>query len=234
MPKRTTKVLDTGSGMISKFDKARDGWLMKIIRRVRKWPIIRHIRADWLSVGRMIIAVVNIILFALFIKSGEEKFISLILVFTISAYLSDLIDGSWARVEIEDGTKDENSSFGALIDNAADKAICIPSMLFVMYLLKVYWVPIVIIALEGVLGLLRIIIVRKYKIEVRANHYGQMKNWAHGFGICFILLELTVPGMAYIGYNMLKWVAIPITIISLVNHIGNVRPQIRELKRASN
>jgi len=229
MFRRTNKALGAGSEAMSKFDKARDGWLMGVIRQVRKWPIIRHIRADWLSVGRMIAAIINIILFALFIRSGEEKFISLILVFTIAAYISDLVDGSLARVEIDEGIKDPDSNFGALIDNIADKAVCIPSMLFVMYLLKVYWVPFTIIALEGVLALLRIIIIRKYKLEIRANRYGQMKNWAHGFGICFILLGTLFPKMAYVGYSMLAWVAIPGTIISLLQHMWNVRPQIKEL-----
>jgi len=224
MLKRSDKALDH-------FDKARDSWLMKIIRRVRKWPLVKYVRADWLSVGRIIIAIANIVLFALFIKLGSEKLIGWILSLTIIAYVSDLIDGSWARVEIEEGLKDKDSNFGALVDNIADKTVCIPSMFFVMYLQKVYWVPIMIIAIEIVFAVFRIIIGRKYKIQARANHFGQMKNWLHGFGICFILLELTIPGVAYIGYNMLK-VAIVIGAISFLQHLYNLLPQVKALKRA--
>lgn len=233
LDKTTLHVLDAGSDTIGKVYKAQDGKLMGALRKIRAWPIFNHIKADWLSVSRMIVALINIILFFFFVFSGSKpRFILLILSFTIMAYISDLLDGPWARLEMEEGKKKLDSNFGSWIDNTADKMICIPSMVFVMYLQRVYWVPIMILLIDCSLIFLRTFIAKRHKIQLRANHYGKLKTWMQGFGICFILANQIIPGMDYVGYNILKFGAILAGLASFIKHIRNAAPQIREAKRA--
>lgn len=225
-------ILDLGSKFIGKIYKLQDGKLMGLIRKIHTWPILKYVKADWLSVGRIVIAIVNIVLFTLLLLWGVWRFLHLILSLTIIAYVSDLIDGPWARVEMELGKKTRDSDFGSWIDNIADKFICIPSMFFVIYLQKVYWVPIVVIVIDLSLVILRIFIVRKWKIQLRANHYGKLKTWLQGFGVCFTLAEGFMPGISYVAYNLLKWGAIPFAMASFAKHIRNVVPQIQAAKQA--
>lgn len=226
------RVLDDGSHVIGYVYKADTGTMLKLLRKTRPWPIFKWITADFLTIGRLIIAVTNIFLFIIGLTYiGLPDVLPIMLGLTILAYATDYFDGKYARLEIEEGTKQPDSNFGSFIDNMADKAICIPSMFFVMRLIHHYTVPIIIIVIDFALSILRIVIARKYKISLRANHYGKFKTWIQGIGISFVLAGNMVPGFGTVGYVIL-FGAIFIGILSFLKHYRNVYPQIQELKRA--
>ncbi len=226
-----TRVLTIGSDVIGKVYRAQGGWALRILRIIHKWPILKWVTADILTGMRMVIAVVNIALFILGIIMGLKNFLPFLLSLTIIAYMSDFFDGQWARLEMEEGRKKKDADFGSWLDNTADKAICIPSMFFVMYLQRAYLAPILMLIIDIFLGIFRGIIARRYKTQLRANHYGKLKTWLQGFGITFVLANYLMPGIGQVGYYILLYGAVPIGILSFIKHYQNVYSQIKRVQK---
>lgn len=234
LEKDAIQVLDGGSEAIGKVYKTQDGILILTIRRIRKWPLVKYVTANHLTALRVIFAIVNVILFITGLFVGLAKFLPFMLSFTIIAYVSDYFDGPWARAEEADGDKDPDSDFGSWFDNTADKALCIPSMFFVMYLLGRYPAPLGVLAIDVSLGFFRTYIAKRYKLELRANFYGKLKTWLQGLGICFVLADYLIHGIGLVGYNILLFGSIPVGLLSLTKHIRNVYPQIQNIKGQQN
>ncbi|MDD5626451.1 MAG: CDP-alcohol phosphatidyltransferase family protein [Patescibacteria group bacterium] len=228
---KTTAALHMGSELIGKIYRTQGGLALRIVRVVHQWPIFKWVTADILTAMRMVIAFTNVLLFILGIKWGLKNFLPFLLSLTIIAYGSDLFDGQMARLEVEEGKKKKDTNFGPWFDNMADKAVCIPSMFFIMWLRRVYLAPIAMLIVDITLGIFRWVIARKYKIQLSANHYGKFKTWLQGFSINFVLVDYLIPGIGQVGYYILLFGAIPVGILSFLKHYQNAYPQI---KRAQN
>ncbi|MFA4880455.1 MAG: CDP-alcohol phosphatidyltransferase family protein [Candidatus Doudnabacteria bacterium] len=224
---KTTAALHMGSELIGRVHKTQGRFVFRIVRAIHKWPILKWITADILTAMRLVIALMNVLLFILGIRWGLTHFLPLLLSLTIIAYASDFFDGQWARVEAEEGTKKKDTDFGSWFDNTADKAVCIPSMFFIMYLQRAYLAPITMLIIDIALGIFRWMIARRYKMQLRANHYGKFKTWLQGFSISFVLADYLIPGIGQVGYYILLYGAIPVGILSFLKHYQNVYPQIK-------
>ena len=160
-----------------------------------------------------VLRVIMVPFFVFFMLSGcggeASKWIALALF--VVASLTDLLDGYLARRD------NLVTDFGKFMDPLADKLlVCSALICFVEIGKMPAWMVIIIIAREFIISGFRLI-ASDNGIVIAANYWGKFKTVSQM--IMIILLIMYLGGVFYILGEAFKWIALALTVISLVDYI---------------
>lgn len=127
------------------------------------------------------------------------------------ASLTDLLDGKIAR------KYNLVTNFGKFMDPLADKLLVSAALVCLIPLEKLpAWVVIIIISREFIISGFRLV-ASDNGIVIAASYWGKFKTVSHMFMVIFMIADLGGAfGIIEIG---LMWIAIILTIVSLVDYI---------------
>lgn len=160
-----------------------------------------------------VLRVIMVPFFVFFMLSGcggdASKWIALALF--VVASLTDLLDGYLARRD------NLVTDFGKFMDPLADKLlVCSALICFVEIDKMPAWMVIIIIAREFIISGFRLI-ASDNGIVIAANYWGKFKTVSQM--IMIILLIMDLGGVFYFLGEAFKWIALALTVISLVDYI---------------
>ena len=166
-----------------------------------------------LTIARMII-VPFLVIFLLTGWGGEaNRYISLTLF--VVASVTDWFDGYLAR------KNNLVTNFGKFMDPLADKLLVCSAMICMIDLKRLpAWFVIIIIAREFIISGFRLIAAEN-GIVIAANYWGKFKTASQM--IMIILLILHFDGIFVILEQILIWLSLALTIISLITYIWQNR-----------
>ena len=151
--------------------------------------------------------------FVVFMKVpfGGELHRYIALAVFVVASLTDLLDGYLARRD------NLVTDFGKFMDPLADKLlVCSALICFVEIGKMPAWMVSIIIAREFIISGFRLI-ASDNGIVIAANYWGKFKTVSQM--IMIILLIMDLGGVFYILGEAFKWIALALTVISLVDYI---------------
>jgi len=206
------RVSNFTEGLISGFA----GYLMV------RWPRLARNTANVLTAWRL--AVVVGLWLIIFFTQWHNRLL-LIFGLNISAYMSDLFDGAFARA-----TKSQ-SRFGAWLDQIADKLLVLPNAYLAYYLLPLPWLlwgylvvgKIVVVLVFAIIGAdLLLVILRLFAVmrhcHVEANQYGKIKIWLQGSGFSAVYLIIIAPRSFSVLALSLLTGALVFALLSIYGH----------------
>lgn len=160
-----------------------------------------------------VLRVIMVPFFVLFmltdIGGAANKWIALV-IFCVAS-LTDMLDGKIARA------RNLVTNFGKFMDPLADKLlVCSALICFVEIGKMPAWMVIIIIAREFIISGFRLI-ASDNGIVIAANYWGKFKTVSQM--IMIILLIMDLGGVFYILGEAFKWIALALTVISLVDYI---------------
>ena len=160
-----------------------------------------------------VLRVIMVPFFVFFMLSGcggdASKWIALALF--VVASLTDLLDGYLARRD------NLVTDFGKFMDPLADKLlVCSALICFVEIDKMPAWMVIIIIAREFIISGFRLS-ASDNGIVIAANYWGKFKTVSQM--IMIILLIMDLGGVFYFLGEAFKWIALALTVISLVDYI---------------
>lgn len=160
-----------------------------------------------------ILRVLMVPFFVLFMLTGlggpANKWIALVIF--VAASLTDLLDGKIARAH------NLVTNFGKFMDPLADKLLVCSAMICLVDVGKLSaWIVIVIISREFIISGFRLI-ASDSGIVIAASYWGKFKTV---FQMAMIIVLIADLGGAFdfLG-NLLVWVALVLTIISLLDYV---------------
>ena len=158
-----------------------------------------------------IIMVPFFVLFMLTDIGGDaNKWIALVL-FCVAS-LTDLLDGKIARA------RNLVTNFGKFMDPLADKLLVCSAMICMIPLGKLSaWFVIIIIAREFIISGFRLV-ASDNGIVIAASYWGKFKTVSQMFMIILLIMDLG--GAFDILAQILVWVSLALTIISLVDYVA--------------
>ena len=128
------------------------------------------------------------------------------------ASLTDMADGKIAR------KYNLVTNFGKFMDPLADKLLVCSAMICLIETKQLYsWFVIIIIAREFIISGFRLIAVEN-GVVIAANIFGKIKTVTQMFMIIILVANIPFAPLTIIG-EILKWVALVMTILSLVIYI---------------
>ena len=129
----------------------------------------------------------------------------------IVASLTDLADGYIAR------KYNLVTNFGKFMDPLADKILTISGMICLIELGRIpSWIVIIIVAREFIISGFRLIAAENGAV-IAANYWGKFKTTFQM--IMIILMIINIPQLQIVT-NIVMWIALALTIISLVTYIN--------------
>ena len=163
-----------------------------------------------LTVSRMIM----VPFFVLFMETGlggpANKWICLAIF--IAGSLTDFLDGRIAR------SRNLITNFGKFMDPLADKMLVCSAMICFIPMGKLAaWYVIIIIAREFIISGFRLVAADN-NIVIAASYWGKFKTTSQM--IMIILLIMDLGGVFNMIAQILVWVSLALTIISLVDYIS--------------
>ncbi len=167
-----------------------------------------------------VILVPFFVAFLLLSKSSESlKWIALILF--IAASLTDLLDGKIAR------KYNLVTTFGKFMDPLADKVLTISGMICLIELGRIpSWIVVIIVAREFIISGFRLI-ATEHGIVIAANYWGKFKTTFQM--IMIILMIVNLPALSLVT-NIVMWIALALTIISLITYIQQNMDVVRTME----
>lgn len=139
----------------------------------------------------------------------------------IIASLTDWIDGKIARKH------NLITDFGKFMDPMADKLLVCSALIALVELERIpAWIVIIIIAREFVISGFRLIASNK-GLVIAAGYWGKIKTASQMLMICLMLLNL--PSLQLLT-NIVMWVALVLTIISLSDYLLKNKNVLKEQK----
>lgn len=148
---------------------------------------------------------------ALLISKTTESFKWIALALFIIASLTDLLDGKIAR------KYNLVTTFGKFMDPLADKVLTISGMICLIELGRIpSWIVVIIVAREFIISGFRLI-ATEHGIVIAANYWGKWKTTFQM--IMIILMIMNIPQLQILT-NITMWIALALTIISLVTYIN--------------
>lgn len=139
----------------------------------------------------------------------------------IIASLTDLIDGKIAR------KYNLVTNFGKFMDPIADKLLVCAAMICLVEMGRIpAWVVIVIISREFIINGFRLI-ASDNGVVIAANYWGKFKTTFQMIMIC--LLIANIPQIQILT-GIIMWVALALTVISLVDYIWTNKGVMKETK----
>lgn len=150
--------------------------------------------------------------FFLLFQGGENDTCRMIsLVIFIIASLTDLLDGKIAR------KYNLVTNFGKFMDPLADKLLVCAALICLVELKQLpAWMVIIIISREFIISGFRLV-ASDNGVVIAASYWGKFKTTFQMFAV--ILLILNIPSLIF-ATNLCVWVALVLTIISLVDYIA--------------
>ncbi len=167
-----------------------------------------------------VILVPFFVAFLLLSKSSESlKWIALVLF--IAASLTDLLDGKIAR------KYNLVTTFGKFMDPLADKVLTISGMICLIELGRIpSWIVVIIVAREFIISGFRLI-ATEHGIVIAANYWGKFKTTFQM--IMIILMIVNLPALSMVT-NIVMWIALALTIISLITYIQQNMDVVRTME----
>ncbi|MFI3171653.1 MAG: CDP-diacylglycerol--glycerol-3-phosphate 3-phosphatidyltransferase [Eubacteriales bacterium] len=143
------------------------------------------------------------------IVPGMDKWIALLL-FCIAS-LTDFFDGYLAR------KYNLVTNFGKFMDPLADKLLVASAMICLISWGKLEaWIVIIIISREFIISGFRLV-ASDNGIVIAASMWGKFKTVSHMAMVIFMIADLG--GIFYTLESLVKWIAVALTIISLVDYV---------------
>ncbi|MDO5456441.1 MAG: CDP-diacylglycerol--glycerol-3-phosphate 3-phosphatidyltransferase [Eubacteriales bacterium] len=147
----------------------------------------------------------------LLLSPGNESFKWIALVLFVVASLTDYFDGQIARKH------NLITNFGKFMDPLADKILTISGMICLIELGRIpAWIVIIIVAREFIISGFRLIAAES-GVVIAANYWGKFKTTFQM--IMIILMIVNLPQLQLIT-TIVMWIALALTIISLVTYIN--------------
>ena len=147
---------------------------------------------------------------ALLISKTTESMKWAALVLFIVASLTDLLDGKIAR------KYNLVTTFGKFMDPLADKVLTISGMICLIELGRIpSWIVVIIVAREFIISGFRLI-ATEHGIVIAANYWGKWKTTFQM--IMIILMIMNIPRLGLVT-DIVMWIALILTIISLATYI---------------
>ena len=143
-----------------------------------------------------------------------------LLVFIIAS-LTDLIDGKIAR------KYNLVTNFGKFMDPLADKLLVCAAMIALVELGRIpSWVVIIIISREFIISGFRLI-ASDNGVVIAASYWGKFKTTFQMIMICLMIANISA---LQILTDIIMWVALALTVISLLDYILKNKSVMRETK----
>ncbi|MBO4610091.1 MAG: CDP-diacylglycerol--glycerol-3-phosphate 3-phosphatidyltransferase [Lachnospiraceae bacterium] len=142
----------------------------------------------------------------------------------IIASLTDMLDGKIAR---RFGLV---SNFGKFMDPLADKLLVCTAMIALIEMKRIpAWVVIVIIAREFIISGFRLIAVENGKV-IAASWWGKFKTTFQMIMVILMIVEpsLALMGMPVIIVDIIMYIALALTIISLIDYLVKNRSVLKQ------
>ena len=133
------------------------------------------------------------------------------LVLFCAASITDYFDGKIAR------ERNLITNFGKFMDPLADKILTISGMICLIELGRIpSWIVVIIVAREFIISGFRLIAAEN-GVVIAANYWGKFKTTFQM--IMIILMIVNIPQLQILT-NLTMWIALALTIISLVTYIS--------------
>ena len=162
-----------------------------------------------LTVVRM--AIVPFFVATLLMSGSNESLKWVALILFVIASLTDFADGYIAR------KYNLVTNFGKFMDPLADKILTISGMICLIELGRIpSWIVIIIVAREFIISGFRLIVAEN-GVVIAANYWGKFKTTFQM--IMIILMIMNIPQLQILT-NIVMWIALALTIISLVTYIN--------------
>ena len=143
------------------------------------------------------------------------------LVIFIVASLTDLIDGKIAR------KYNLVTNFGKFMDPLADKLLVSAAMIALVELNRIpAWVVIIIISREFIISGFRLV-ASDNNVVIAAGYWGKFKTVFQMVMVCLMIAD--IPGLQVLT-NVIMWIALALTIISMVDYLLKNKDVMREQK----
>ena len=147
---------------------------------------------------------------ALLISKSVEPMKWAALVLFIVASLTDLLDGKIAR------KYNLVTTFGKFMDPLADKVLTISGMICLIELGRIpSWIVVIIVAREFIISGFRLVAAEN-GVVIAANYWGKFKTTFQM--IMIILMIMNIPQLQILT-NIVMWIALALTLISLWTYI---------------
>lgn len=143
----------------------------------------------------------------------------------IIASLTDLLDGKIAR------KYNLVTNFGKFMDPLADKLLVCGAMIALSEMRRIpSWVVIVIISREFIISGFRLIAADNH-VVIAASYWGKFKTTFQMVMVCLMIANLGVkyPAMRIIT-DIIMWIALVLTVISLVDYLVKNKGVMKEQK----
>ena len=162
-----------------------------------------------LTVVRMVL--VPFFVASLLMSGSNESLKWVALVLFCVASLTDFLDGYIAR------KYNLITNFGKFMDPLADKILTISGMICLIELGRIpSWIVVIIVAREFIISGFRLIAAEN-GVVIAANYWGKFKTTFQM--IMIILMIVNIPQLQILT-NLTMWIALALTIISLVTYIS--------------
>ena len=164
-----------------------------------------------LTVARVVL--IPFFVFFLLNDARNPNFKWIALAIFIIASLTDLLDGKIAR------KYNLVTDFGKFMDPLADKLLVCSAMIGLIELGRIEaWIVIVIIAREFIISGFRLIAADNGRV-IAASYWGKFKTNFQMFMVICMIANLETPAFMPIVTQVLKWIALVLTIVSLVDYL---------------
>jgi len=159
-----------------------------------------------------VLRVIMIPFFVLFMLTGiagaASKYIALA-IFCVASF-TDFLDGYLARRD------NLVTNFGKFMDPLADKLLVCSALICLIPQGKLEtWIVLVIIAREFIISGFRLV-ASDNGIVIAASYWGKFKTVSHMSMIILLILDLP---FLWIVTEIVKWIAVVLTIVSLVDYV---------------
>ena len=139
----------------------------------------------------------------------------------VIASLTDLIDGKIAR------KYNLVTNFGKFMDPPADKLLVSAAMIALVELNRIpAWVVIIIISREFIISGFRLV-ASDNNVVIAAGYWGKFKTVFQMVMVCLMIAD--IPGLQVLT-NVIMWIALALTIISMVDYLLKNKDVMREQK----
>lgn len=148
-----------------------------------------------------------------------DKWIALVIF--IVASLTDLLDGRIAR------KYNLVTNFGKFMDPLADKLLVCSALICLVELEKLpAWMVIVIIAREFIISGFRLI-ASDNDVVIAASYWGKFKTTFQMVMICLLIADIAAISVIT---NVIVWIALVLTIVSLIDYLVKNKEVMKETK----
>ena len=141
----------------------------------------------------------------------------------VVASLTDMLDGKIAR------KSNLVTNFGKFMDPLADKLLVCSAMICLIETKQLAsWIVIIIVAREFIISGFRLIAVEN-NVVIAANYWGKFKTVFQMLMIIVLVANIGLPVFYYLG-QILIWISLALTVISLVVYIWQNKSVLKEQK----